>query len=557
MEVDGKMYELEGGNRPPSEQEARNALSQFKEPSFVQKNLLKPALQTQRAMQITGEMLPGTRQFLDMERQQAQQKAMAQNVLLNRFSRFPEARGIGAELINYIPTSSMVIAGGVLGAGGGQLLGKMAKIPTTRRFLMKQFPTKHPLMPTSAIPRYLEKHPIQPQYKEIGGMQVDITRPLPQRGNIYRTDYITQELFPRAQKAIKSNIERFTPGIERFAREKLKIPQSAINTIKKKGIGAIETTRNMLDDNLDNLYQRIVQGVENKRLQADSFYRAVVDRFQGTINASSFRQKLGQILRQKGWLDQTGKPTARFGAKLDSTLDDLTRLHQDLRTIYKGKVIKGLQISKEDFSTYRDMLGRLLRDRPSDVSIMQLRNALYSSAERSGMKGIIQARDMERIANQVEQSLVKKGLIGEKGLNQFHNMTKEQIRQLKELEYYIQEPFIDDLSSLTAAKELDKIYKISEDIPGQVNPIANQLMQATNPKMFNYIKQQLQPFLGNATENIFRDLAAHRFATGVKTAGKWGLGLGTSALGYSLLRRPIIRAIEELQGGGEFGGSGY
>jgi len=549
VEIDGKVFELEG-KTPPSEQEARQAVGQFSKSKGLLQSLQKPAVKTVQGMQQLANYLPGTSQIMQAERIQAPQRETIKEALYNKMGgKFPVARGLTAGALD-LTAPSNIVAAGVAPYIGGKGLGMAARNPASRRFLARQTPTLSKSL--------LRQNPVKPQYKDIKGQQVDVTQPLPTGGNVFQVDYITKTLYPRVQKIVKSNIEKITPGIERFAKEKLKISQSAIDTIKRKGARAIQETETKLG-NTDNISQRIRQGLESKRLQADNLYRTVVDKFTGTIDASPFRIKLGQILRQKGWVDQTGKPTNRFGAKLDPVLDDLTRLHQDLRTVYKGKNIKGFRVPKEDFTTYRDLLGRLLKDRPSDVSIMQLREALYQSAERSGMKGIIQARNLERVANQVEGKLVKKGLVGEKGLGNFHNMTQEQLRALKEIEFYIKEPFIDDLANLTAAKDLTKITSIIDDVPGQGNPLVNQLVKATDPKNFNYIKNNLRPFLGEATESIFKDLGAHRFATGIKTAGKWGGGIVGGALAASLLRKPVLSAIEGISsgGGGSTQGGGY
>jgi len=416
------------------------------------------------------------------------------------------------------PANLLMMLAGKTPVGGGRTLGGVT---------MQQ-------KPVQALSRFMTKERQSPA----------------QLGKVFKSDYIKTELLPKAQQAVKTNIDKFTPGIEKFAREKLKISQSAINTIKSKGVNAINKVRDLYDNNIDNIYQKVTKGLENKRAMIDGYYKNIVDKFDDIIDASSFRVQLSTILKRKGWVDQTGKPTTRYGSKLDPILDELTRLYQDLRTPYKGKVLKGFKINKEDFLTYRDMLSRLLKDKPSDISIMQLRDALYNSADKSGMSGIQYARQLEKSAFEME-NLATKGLLNEKNLARFHNLTKEQIRALKQIEGYIQDPFVDDLSSLTAGMELDKIYRITEDIPGQGSMIANELQKATSPKDFNFIKKNLEPFLGSFTESIFKDLAAHRFATGVKTVGKWGTGLVGAGIGTSLLRKPVIKAIENIAPGGE------
>jgi len=365
-----------------------------------------------------------------------------------------------------------------------------------------------------------------------------------QLGKVLKSDYIKTELLPKAQQAVKININKFTPGIEKFAREKLKISQSAINTIKSKGVNAINKVRDLYDNNIDNIYQKITNGVENKRIAANKYYKNVLNNFkEKQIYAQDFYNTLRTDLQEKGWINFKGEPTLRYKQGLgvsDRLNDQLTNMFIDVKN--HGKLI-----SKSDFSRFRDNLTGMGWDNPA---VQQARKALYRSAEKSGMSGIQYARQLEKSAFEIE-NLATKGLLSEKNLARFHNLTKEQIRVLKQIESYTQDPFVDDLSSLTAGIELDKIYRITEDIPGQGSMLASELQKATSPKDFNFIKKNLEPFLGNFTESIFKDLAAHRFATGVKTAGKWGAGAIGAGLGYSLLRKPVIKAIENIAPGGE------
>lgn len=540
VKVDGKVYEVSGGNTPPNEQQARQAVGQFKEPGQFRQNLVKGAQGTLRGMQQLGDYLPGVAQIQQAERIQAPQRETIKEALYNKMGgRFPAARGIAANLLDYTAPSA-VIGAGLAPYFGGKGLQAAARNPATRRFMARQTPT--------LSRNLLQKTPVKPQYRTIKGRQVDITQPLP-TNNPFSVDYITRNLVPRAKEIISKNIERFGPGIEKFARDKLKIPQSSINTIKGKGVRAVNAVKTKYQ-NTDQIYQKITQGLENKRLQINEMFRKPVDSFKGTIDASRFRTELGKILRDNQWIDQVGNPTNRFGKGINKTLDQLTRLHQTFRTIHQGKQIKGFKINKQDFLNYRDMLSGLLRDNPADRFVQQLKNTLYNSAESSGMKGIVAARNAERVFQNVNKNLTQKGLIGERGLSKLHKMTQEQLRSLKELEYYLKDPFLDDLAKMTAAEDLAKVASFIDDIPGQPSKIYTLLQKATSGREFTNVKDILKPFLGDKTDDIFNSLMRHRRAMGVRTTGKIAAGTAGASLLYSLLNKPMRSAIENISGGG-------
>jgi hypothetical protein len=398
---------------------------------------------------------------------------------------------------------------------------RIATTPGGRTLIEKQLPTlgKQLLEKTKGIP-------VRPLTTPIKFVKNIINRG--------KASYIVDDVAPQVNMIYQQEIQKFTPQIQNYVKE-IGVPDTAINTIKTKGYQNVIKRANELGNTTDIISRRILQGIESKRLEADTLYQETINNFKGVINASSFRQKLGMILRQKGWIDQVGRPTKRFGSKLDPVLDDLTRLHQDLRTIYKGKVIKGFKITKEDFSTYRDLLGRMLKDRPTDIAIMQLREALYQSAEQSGMKGIIKARDMERIAFNVEQGLTKKGLIGEKALNRFDKMTQADLRDLKEIEYYIQQPIIEDLKILNASKYLDKFRQIDE------KTFVDLLTRGVDRRYTNQVYRELKGLLGeNNAKVIIKEVISHRRARAMKKAIKRTMGYGLMGYGGFELGKKIV-----------------
>lgn len=326
-----------------------------------------------------------------------------------------------------------------------------------------------------------------------------------------KADYIATNLMPRIQTKIVDSVKNFTPQIETYARETLGVPESAINTIKRYGTDNVRRIQRAYAGSTDTIHQKIAQGFAGVRDAADKAYGLAVRTMKGdTIKADRFYSTIKTELRRKGWIDFQGNPTSRYKGGLDPIADKMTDLYLDMLTrTGSGKEIIGYGMSKADFSTYRDALGMLLREKPSDIMVMKARAALYNAAENSGMTGIKAARELERKVRVTEKKFLNRNTgnlkaFGEKTLDRFHNLTKDQLRQLKEIEQYTGVTFVDDLDAMTAAKYLDEI--------GNVDPktIVSDLVSAKNPNATGLVRTKYSDMLGkDSIANEFDDLMAH------------------------------------------------
>lgn len=327
-----------------------------------------------------------------------------------------------------------------------------------------------------------------------------------------QADFITQDLAPSIESTFRKSVQEFTPEIQNYAKSELKIPESAINTIKTKGVNAVNQTRQTLGDTTDVISQNMKEGFQLKNQSVKDAYAKALSNYKGnTIESSEFFQAIQKGLRDKGWIDLQGNPTTRYKSGLDPVFDKLTNMYEDMRTPLsnRGTRVTGKVISKEDFSTYRDALGSMLKEKPSDRLVMSARNSLYNSAENSGIKGIKTARDMERQVFEMEDKFLDsqgnlKALGKEKTLDNFHNLSKDQIRQLREMEDYIGVKFVDDLDTLTASRYLDDFNKINSE------SIAKDMVRARDPNWTKYISSEYKKLLGEKNFAPFEgDLMKH------------------------------------------------
>ena len=195
------------------------------------------------------------------------------------------------------------------------------------------------------------------------------------------------------------------------------ITDASVKVIKDLGVDRVfDPLKAKADYITQNLAPRVYEKI-NKIIEiADKAYQNAVGNFKGdTINSQSFYQSIQKGLRDKGWIDLRGNPTTRYKSGIDPVIDKLTSIYLSMKHPAEGARLTGQIISKEDFFTYRDALSSMLREKPSDRLVMQARNALYNSAERSGMTGIKIARDLEKnvfeIENKLDVNKISKDLI--------------------------------------------------------------------------------------------------------------------------------------------------
>lgn len=237
--------------------------------------------------------------------------------------------------------------------------------------------------------------------------------------------------------------------------------------LSPREVTQLETTYGKESENmLGNMAEHVKDAINTKISEADAVYKNAIGSFKGNqINSSPFFQAVQKGLRDKGWVDLRGNPTNRYKAALDPVYDKLTGLYEDLKsgTTNAGKKITGQVMSKEDFSTYRDALGAMLREKPTDTLVMSARNALYNSAEKSGMTGIKTARDLERSAFTAKDKFLtntgdlkyNEKIFARIGKNdgKTTGLTKDQIQHLKELENYTGKNILKD------ANQINRLHK--------------------------------------------------------------------------------------------------
>mgnify|MGYP001571484045 CR=1 FL=1 len=101
---------------------------------------------------------------------------------------------------------------------------------------------------------------------------------------------------------------------------------------------------------------------------------------------------------------------------------------------------------------------------------MELKDALFNDAENAGMTGIREARKLEDEAISMQKTFGNK--FSETSLDKFQKLTAQQKRDLKTIEKFIGENFIDDLETIT--KDIKQVMSLVEALPDDEKDIEDE-----------------------------------------------------------------------------------
>lgn len=366
------------------------------------------------------------------------------------------------------------------------------------------------------------------------------------------SNYVTDVVAPKAQKMYEESISKFTPEIQKFAEDKLGIPRSAIETIKKQGIAGIENVRTSLKDSTDSIYQKLEGGLTNIRNQADKAYQMAMDSTpEGkSINIKSSIEVAGKKLKDLGLITNGGNLTELGQSEIarDSVYGKLLDFYKSADSIsgVKGIREKGsigdltinqgsklmqsrfnTNVNKDQYQFFRDKLNALYKGKPSDIDVSDVVNQFYKDGESSGIKGLQNARNLQRNAFSLEDKYQNSPLIKERKLNNYHNFTEEEKRSLNDLQKSIGVDVNGDLSAVSTGKYIDKLKEYSPD------RFVEDLNKAADPKYTNHIKAKYIDILGkDKADEIFNEIIASRRGRYIRQGAKGlaGLAIGAGAL---------------------------
>ena len=381
-----------------------------------------------------------------------------------------------------------------------------------------------------------------------------------------KASYLTSKVAPVADKIFKSKLAQFSEGVQKLFRI-AKVPDSAIADIKTKGTEAVLKRSAELGDNTDTIYQRIEQGFDNKEKLADTAYSKAMSQtptgWANKINIGNTEDKIRVVLSRYGMINQAGKHTqlAESPAMLNSQIKKLLDIYDSLKLritapgydiltipqmerflktgVSRDMLAREIPLTKDQYTLLRDNLNALYKETPTDRNISEIMGVFYQDGENAGLKGLQEARRLQREHFQAMDKFTNKNTgqikgFGERTLDRFHSLTGDQKRSLQEIANYIGDKnLLSDLSDINSAKHINQIAEKYD-----TKYFETVLNGATDRAKTESVRTELRDLLGTEEgDELINEVIQHRRARiGYK------LGAGAGLIGTEeILRKRVFR----------------
>lgn len=194
------------------------------------------------------------------------------------------------------------------------------------------------------------------------------------------------------------------------------------------------------------------------------------------------------------------------------------------------------ELSKMEAGSTRDSLNKLMGADPNiNRLISGAKNSLYESVGKSGMVGLDDARSAyraaktneERYLNEYGDLRIPESRLEKLGLD---SMNKQDIDNLKELETFLGDPFIDEASKINKIREFEAEFR--------PEVLETKLKQVQKGEKFQ-LGENLKTVMGPKADLILKELSKNKNQKRGLAVGK---GVGITALGTGLVGM-IARAL--------------
>lgn len=408
---------------------------------------------------------------------------------------------------------------------------------------------------------------IQRGAKQVGEKIANIKESVARRGvSIQQPDFVRSTLAPEAQKLFQKSFNQFDENFQKFAKNKLRIDDEAVQYISNRTPQVVSESANSLKNTTDSVYQNITSLIKEKVDQAIKLYDNVIANAPETksINIHNTYKELGNVLRKYGFINSSGKrtPLANEASMQNSIYRKLLDVYESRNNLVGIKALEGKDltssqmvkmmradretlINKNQFQLIRDNLNQLYREAPSDINLSKVISQLHIDADASGIQGLQIARKAFREARQLEDRFLNSPIIKERKLDKIFKLSGEEMRSLRDLENMLNIKIEVPVKDIVAKQMLEKglrSQKIEDVVLGENEFFARQLDTAMNSAKYNTVKELMREALGDdkAVDKIFNDLTSFNSILKMKDAiGKTiGVGVAGAAGGgaYSILK---------------------
>jgi hypothetical protein len=229
-----------------------------------------------------------------------------------------------------------------------------------------------------------------------------------------------------------------------------------------------------------------------KLAEADKTYQTAMNSApQGKqINIRPAIEQAGKKLKNLGLITDTGNLTELGTSEIsrDSVYGKLLDFYQSSnaisgveklqgRPLTQGQMIKAMKadretlVNKEQYTFFRDKLNSLYKNKPSDVDVGDVVNQFYADGEKSGIKGLQQARKLSREAFKKKEMFLNSNtgdlkIANEQKLSRIgtkKTLSKQELDHIRELEAYVGHPITKDATNINKINAaLERIKKIKK-----------------------------------------------------------------------------------------------
>lgn len=223
-----------------------------------------------------------------------------------------------------------------------------------------------------------------------------------------------------------------------------------------------ETVKNKLKDAMnfaDEMYSKVFKNTPDSKF----------------INVRPAIEESGRRLKRLGLITENGNLTELGKSEIarDSTYGKLLDFYQSADSISgvkrlagkasltEGQMIKSMKatretmVNKDQYLFLRDKLNSLYKNKPSDMDVRKVVDTFYQSGEDSGLKGLQEARKLEREAffkadkfldNRGDLRIATEGKLNRIGTDK--PLSKAEMAHIEELQKYVKHPIIKDAESI-------------------------------------------------------------------------------------------------------------
>lgn len=205
------------------------------------------------------------------------------------------------------------------------------------------------------------------------------------------------------------------------------ITDSTVKTIKRLGANKVF---NPIKEKADYISQDLAPRIHKKltdivKVADDAYSKVMNSAPEGKqINVRPAIEEAGSRLRHLGLITKTGNMTELGKSEIarDSVYGKLLDFYKSADAISGVKKLQGkdltssqmvkafnamreTKVNKEQFLFLRDKLNSLYKNKPSDIDVSKVVNKFYESGEASGLKGLQEARALQRKVFEIEDKI--------------------------------------------------------------------------------------------------------------------------------------------------------